>query len=328
MAVYRRCGCKRGVTVRVAALCAAAESTETCIKRAVVLSNLKQRTQSIFTSSAMPYLKLRDGAELFYKDWGNPKGEVVTFSHGWPLSSDNWENQMMYLADQGYRVIGHDRRGHGRSTQTWDGNNMDTFVDDLEELFEHLKVKDAVMVGHSHGGGEVTHYLGKHGTGRVKKAVLVGAVPPLMLKTSNNPEGTEKTVFDSFRQSMREDRAQFFLDVASGPFFGFNREGSHKSEGQIRSWWQQGMNTSLKTAYDCVKDFSETDFSGDLKKIDVPVLVLHGDDDQVVPIQASALKSVKLLAQGKLKIYKGGSHAIHNINVDEVNRDLLEFIQS
>ncbi|KAL2848186.1 alpha/beta fold family hydrolase [Aspergillus pseudoustus] len=276
----------------------------------------------------MPYLKLRDGAELFYKDWGNANGATVTFSHGWPLSSDNWETQMMFLAEQGYRVIAHDRRGHGRSTQTWDGNNMDTFVDDLEELFAHLKVSDAVMVGHSHGGGEVTRYLGKHGTRRFRKAVLVGAVPPLMVKTGDNPEGTDKAVFDSFRDAMRKDRAQFFLDVPSGPFFGFNRSGAPKSEGQIRSWWAQGMRTSIKSAYDSIKDFSETDFTGDLKRIDIPVLVLHGDDDQVVPIQAAGLKSVKILPQGKLKTYKGGSHAIHNINADEVNKDLLDFIKS
>lgn len=278
--------------------------------------------------SVMPYLKLRDGAELFYKDWGNPQGDIVTFSHGWPLSSDNWENQMMYLGEQGYRVIAHDRRGHGRSTQTWDGNNMDTFVDDLEELFAHLKVKNAVMVGHSHGGGEVTRYLGKHGTGRFKKAVLVGAVPPLMMKTSTNTEGIDKSVFDSFRQAMRQDRAQFFLDVPSGPFFNFNRAGAQKSEGQIRSWWQQGMNTSFKSAYDSIKDFSETDFTEDLKKINIPVLVLHGDDDQVVPIETSGQKSAKLLPQGTLKVYKGGSHAIHNINIDQVNKDLLDFIKS
>ncbi|KAJ5086827.1 hypothetical protein NUU61_008134 [Penicillium alfredii] len=276
----------------------------------------------------MPYLKLRDGAELFYKDWGNPNGQIVTFSHGWPLSSDNWENQMVFLAEQGYRVIAHDRRGHGRSTQTWQGNNMEKFVDDLEELFEHLKVKDAMMVGHSHGGGEVTRYLGKHGTHRFKKAVLVGAVPPLMLKTTANAEGTEKSVFDTFRQAMHNDRAQFFLDVPSGPFFGFNRPGAKKSEGQIRSWWQQGMNTGFKAAYDSIKDFSETDFTADLKSINIPVLVLHGDDDQVVPIEAAGLKSAKLLSQGKLKVYPGGSHAIHNINIDEVNKDLLEFLRS
>ncbi|KAJ5630188.1 uncharacterized protein N7484_010288 [Penicillium longicatenatum] len=251
----------------------------------------------------MPHLKLRDGAELFYKDWGNPEGAIVTFSHGWPLSSDNWESQMVYLADHGYRVIAHDRRGHGRSTQTCHGWPFPW-------------------------RGEATHYLGKHGTSRFKKAVLVGAVPPQMVKTSANPEGTDKSVFDSFREAMRKDRAQFFLDVPSGPFFGFNRPGVQKSEGQIRSWWQQGMNTSFKSAYDSIKDFSETDFSEDLKKINIPVLVLHGDDDQVVPIEAAGLKSAKLLPQGKLKIYKGGSHAIHNINVDEVNKDLFDFIKS
>ncbi|KAL2823723.1 Alpha/Beta hydrolase protein [Aspergillus cavernicola] len=276
----------------------------------------------------MPYLKLRDGAQLFYKDWGNPNGEIVTFSHGWPLSSDNWETQMFFLAEQGYRVIAHDRRGHGRSTQTWDGNNINSFTNDLQELFEHLDIRNAVMVGHSHGGGEVTRFLGKHGTSRVKKAVLIGAVPPLMLKTAENAEGTDKSVFDSFRQAMHKDRAQFFLDVPSGPFFGFNRPGVQKSEGQIRHWWQQGMNTSFKTAYDCIRDFSETDFTEDLKKIDIPVLVLHGDDDQVVPIEAAGRKAAKLLPKGELKVYPGGSHAIHNINVDEVNKDLLDFIRS
>lgn len=276
----------------------------------------------------MPYLKLRDGAELFYKDWGNPNGPIVTFSHGWPLSSDNWENQMVFLADQGYRVIAHDRRGHGRSTQTWHGGNMDTFVDDLKELFEYLDIKDAMMVGHSHGGGEVTHFLGKHGTSRVNKAVLVGAVPPLMVKTPANPEGTDKSVFDSFREAMHKDRAQFFLEVPSGPFFNFNRPGAQKSEGQIRSWWQQGMNSSYKTTYDSIKDFSETDFTEDLKNINIPVLVLHGDDDQVVPFQAAGQKSAKLLPQGKLKVYPGGSHAIHDISIDEVNNDLLGFLRS
>ena len=248
----------------------------------------------------MPYLELRDGTQLHYKDWGNPKDPIVTFSHGWPLSSDNWENQMVFLAERGFRVIAHDRRGHGRSTQTWSGNNMETFVDDLEELFKHLNVQDAIMVGHAHGGGEVTRYLGKHGTRRSKKAVLVGAVPPLMVKTSTNTEGTDKSVFDSFRESMKRDRSQFFLDVPSGPYFGFNRPGAQKSEGQIRSWWQQGMNTSFKAAYDSIADFSETDFTEDLKKIDIPVLILHGDDDQVVPIETSALKSAKLSLSVKL----------------------------
>ncbi|KAF7588405.1 hypothetical protein BBP40_005734 [Aspergillus hancockii] len=265
----------------------------------------------------MPYLRLRDGAELFYKDWGNPHGQIVIFSHGWPLSSDNWENQMVFLGEQGYCVIAHDRRGHRRSTQTWNGNNMDTFVDDVKEWFQHLNIQYAMMVGHSRGGGEVTHFLGKHGTGRVKKAVLVGAVPPRMLKTAANTEGIDKSVFDSSRQVTHNDRAQFFLDVPSGPFFGFNRPGTQESKGQIRSF---------KATYDSIKDFSETDFTDDLQRINIPVLVLHGDDAQVVPIQAAGLPSVKLLPQGKLKIYPGGSHAIHNINIDEVNKDLLSFL--
>ena len=276
----------------------------------------------------MPFLKLRDNAELFYQDWGNPKGEIVTFSHGWPLSSDNWESQMIFLVEKGYRVIAHDRRGHGRSTQNWTDHNMEIYVDDLKELFEHLNIKDATMVGHSHGGGEVTRFLGKHGTSRVKKAILVGAVPPLMLKTPSNPEGLDKSVFDSFREAMRKDRAQFFLDVPTGPFFNFNRSGVTKSEGQIQNWWRQGMRTGFKAAYDSVKDFSETDFTNDLKSINIPVLVLHGDDDQVVPIGAAGLKSAKLLPQGKLKIYPGGSHAIHNINVDEMNKDILDFLKN
>jgi non-heme chloroperoxidase len=276
----------------------------------------------------MPYITLRDGAELFYKDWGDPNAQTVTFSHGWPLSSDNWENQMAFLANAGYRVIAHDRRGHGRSTQTWDGNNMETYVDDLKELFDHLQISNAVMIGHSHGGGEVTHFLGKYGTGRVQKAVLVSAVPPQLIKTEANAEGVDPSVFDSFPDAMNKDRAQFFLDVPSGPFFGFNRPGVQRSEGQIRSWWQQGMRTSFKAAHHCIKDFSETDFTEDLKKIDIPVLVLHGDDDQVVPIQASGSKAVELLPQGRLQVYPGGSHAIHNINVEEVNQDLLKFIQS
>lgn len=235
---------------------------------------------------------------------------------------------MVFLGDKGFRVIGHDRRGHGRSTQTWDRNNMDNFVDDLLELFEHLDIKDAVMVSHSHGGGEVTYFLGKHGTSRVKKAVLVSAAPPLLLKTDSNPEGIEKSVFDSFREAMHKDRAQFFLDVPTGPFFGFNRRGVPESQGQIRDWWRQRMTTSFKTAYDCIRDFSETDFTEDLKKIEIPVLMLHGDDDQIVPIEATGNKTVTLLQKGTLKVYPGGGHAIHNIDVDKVNKDLLEFIES
>lgn len=276
----------------------------------------------------MPYLKLRDGAELFYKDWGNPKAQPVTFSHGWPLNSDNWENQMFHLASQGYRVIAHDRRGHGRSTQTWEGGNIDTFADDLHELFTHLDIKNGMIVGHSHGGGEITRYLGRHGTSRFNKAVLVGAVTPLMVKTASNPKGTDKAVFDGFRSAMRKNRAQFFLDVPSGPFFGFNRDGAEPSQGLVWNWWMQGMMSSFKTTYDSIQDFSETDFTADLKSIGIPVLVLHGDDDQIVPIKAAGERSVEILQKGKLKVYKGGSHGIHNVNVDEVNRDLLEFLKA
>ncbi|KAK0612105.1 putative alpha/beta fold family hydrolase [Immersiella caudata] len=276
----------------------------------------------------MPVFTTRDSTEIYYKDWGNRNGPVVTFSHGWPLSSDNWDAQAFFFASQGYRVIAHDRRGHGRSAQPWEGNDMDTYADDLFELFEHLDLKDATMVGHSTGGGEVARFVGRHGTDRVKKAVLIGAVPPIMVQSESNPEGTPLSVFDSFRASILNDRSQFFLDVPSGPFFGFNRPNAKVSQGQIYSWWQQGMTVSVKGAYDCVKAFSETDFTEDLKKMNIPVLVLHGDDDQVVPIKASAEKSIKLLPQGTLKIYPGGPHALPNILPDEVNKDILEFIKA
>lgn len=276
----------------------------------------------------MPYLKLRDGAELFYKDWGNPAGQVVTLSHGWPLSSDDWENQMFFLANQGYRVIAHDRRGHGRSTQTWEGNDSNTYADDLNELFEHLGLRGVVMVGHSHGGGEVTRFLGRHGTSRVRKAVLIGAVPPHMIKTPSNPDGIDKPVFDSYRDAIVKDRAQFFLDVPTGPFFSFNKPGAQVSEGLIRSWYQQGMTAGFKAVYDCIKDFSETDFTDDLRSIHIPVLVLHGDADQIVPFAVSGAKTPNILPNATLKVYPGGSHAIHHLNIDEVNKDLLDFIQT
>jgi non-heme chloroperoxidase len=234
---------------------------------------------------------------------------------------------MFFLANQGYRVVAHDRRGHGRSSQPWNGNEMDTYTDDLLELFEHLDLKDVMMVGHSTGGGEVAHFLGRHGTSRVKKAVLVSSVPPLMVKTEANPLGLPIEVFDSFRTSMVEDRAQFFNDVPSGPFFGFNRPNAKVSQGLIWSWWQQGMMSGFKNAYDCIKAFSETDFTEDLEKIDIPVLLLHGDDDQIVPIDASARSGIKLLKKGTLKVYPGGPHALPNICIEEVNKDLLEFLK-
>ncbi|HEX7802850.1 MAG TPA: alpha/beta hydrolase [Pseudoxanthomonas sp.] len=268
----------------------------------------------------------KDGTELYYKDWGS--GPIVTFSHGWPLTADAWEAQMFHLASNGFRCIAHDRRGHGRSSQPWNGNEMDTYADDLAELFAHLDVKDAVMIGHSTGGGEVARYIGRHGTKRVKKAVLMGAVPPIMLKTEANPGGLPIEVFDGFRTAYLADRSQFFLDVASGPFFGFNRPGAKVSQGLIQSWWAQGMLSGHKNAYDCIKAFSETDFTEDLKKFDVPTLIIHGDDDQIVPIGASAMLSSKLVKDSVLKIYPGGTHSLGDTSKDQLNADLLEFARS
>jgi non-heme chloroperoxidase len=268
----------------------------------------------------------KDGTTLYYKDWGS--GPVVSFSHGWPLSSDAWEAQMFFLASNGYRCIAHDRRGHGRSSQPWNGNEMDTYADDVAELFDALDLKDVTMIGHSTGGGEVARYIGRHGTKRVKKAVLMGAVPPIMLKTDANPEGLPIEVFDGFRKAYLDDRAQFFLDVASGPFFGFNRPGAKVSQGAIQSWWRQGMQCGHKNGYDCIKAFSETDFTEDLKKFDVPTLIIHGDDDQIVPIVASAMKSSKLVPNAQLKIYKGGGHSLGDTAKDQLNADLLAFLKS
>jgi non-heme chloroperoxidase len=271
----------------------------------------------------------KDGAQIYYKDWGS--GQPVVFSHGWPLSADDWDAQMMFFASRGFRCIAHDRRGHGRSSQTWDGNDMDTYADDLVSLAEALDLRNAIHVGHSTGGGEVARYIGRHGAGRargrVAKAVLVGAVPPIMLKTPANPGGLPREVFDGFRAAMLADRAQFFRDVPSGPFYGFNRPGAKVSPGLIDSWWRQGMMCGVKAAYDCVKAFSETDFTGDLEKIDVPTLVMHGDDDQVVPIGASALLSHKLLKNGRLKVYPGFPHGMCATHHDVINADLLAFFK-
>lgn len=276
----------------------------------------------------MPFITTKDKTEIYYKDWGNPNGPIVTFSHGWPLNSDNFENQMFFLASQGYRCIAHDRRGHGRSSQPWDGNDMDTYADDLLTLFEHLDIKNAMMVGHSTGGGEVVRFLGRHGTSRVNKAVLIGAVPPVMVQKASNPGGLPISVFDGFRQAMIKDRAQFFLDVPTGPFFGYNKPGAVASQGLIQSWYQQGMMCGFKNAYDCIKAFSETDMTEDLKKLDIPVLILHGEMDQIVPIGDSAHLMIKLLKKGTFKEYPGGAHALPNTEVDKVNQDLLEFLKS
>jgi non-heme chloroperoxidase len=273
----------------------------------------------------MPILKTRDGTEIYYKDWGT--GRPVTFSHGWPLTADAWEDQMMFLAGHGYRVIAHDRRGHGRSSQPWDGNEMNTYADDLAELFDRLDLKDAVMVGHSTGGGEVTRYIGRYGTRRVSRAVLVGAVPPLMLKTAANPGGLPIDVFDGIRKGVAADRSQFFKDLTT-PFYGANREGSKVSQGMRDGFWMQGMMGGLKPLFDCIKAFSETDFTEDLKKFDIPTLIIHGDDDQIVPIGASAHLSSRLVKGAQLKVYPGGDHGLASTHKDQLNADLLTFIKS
>jgi non-heme chloroperoxidase len=273
----------------------------------------------------MSTITTQDGTAIFYKDWG--KGQPVVFSHGWPLTGDAWDVQMMFLAERGYRTIAHDRRGHGRSAQPWHGNDMDTYADDLAELIEQLDLKDVVLVGHSTGGGEVAHYIGRHGTSRVAKAVLVGAVPPLMLKTAANPGGLPIEVFDGIRAGTLADRSQFFKDLAAGPFYGFNRAGAKKSQGLIDSFWLQGMMGSLKAHYDCIRQFSEVDYTDDLRKIDVPTLIVHGDDDQVVPIDDSARLSARIVAGATLKVYPGAPHGLASTHADQLNADLLAFIE-
>ncbi|WP_322415862.1 alpha/beta fold hydrolase [Mesorhizobium huakuii] len=269
----------------------------------------------------------KDGTQIFYKDWGT--GQPIVFHHGWPLSSDDWDAQMLFFLAQGYRVIAHDRRGHGRSTQTDIGNEMDTYAADVAELAAHLDLKNAIHVGHSTGGGEVARYVAKYGSGgRVAKAVLVGAVPPIMLKTAANPGGLPIEVFDGFRSGVAANRAQLYRDVPAGPFYGFNRPGAAVSEGVIDNWWRQGMMGGTKAHYDCIKAFSETDFTEDLKAIDVPVLVMHGDDDQIVPIADSALLSINLLKKGELKVYKGFPHGMATTHADVINADLLAFFKA
>jgi non-heme chloroperoxidase len=274
----------------------------------------------------MPFVTVKDGAQIFYKDWGS--GTPIVFHHGWPLSADDWDNQMMFFLGHGYRVIAHDRRGHGRSSQTDSGNEMDTYAADLIELARHLDLKGAIHVGHSTGGGEVARYVARAEPGRVAKAVLIGAVPPVMLKSDRNPGGLPMEVFDNFRNQTAFNRAQFFLDVPSGPFYGFNRPGAKPVDGIIRNWWRQAMMGSVKAHTECVKAFSETDFTEDLKAIDVPVLLMHGDDDQVVPIADAALIGITLLKHGTLKVYKGFPHGMCTTHADTINPDLLTFIKS
>jgi non-heme chloroperoxidase len=266
-----------------------------------------------------------DGTEIFYKDWGS--GQPIVFHHGWPLSADDWDAQMLFFLSKGYRVIAHDRRGHGRSSQTDIGNDMDTYAADVAALAAHLDLRNAVHIGHSTGGGEVARYVARHGAGRVGKAVLIGAVPPIMVKSDKNPGGLPIEVFDSFRAATAANRAQFFRDVPSGPFYGFNRPGAQVSQGVIDNWWRQGMMGGAKAHYDCIKAFSETDFTEDLKQIDVPVLVMHGDDDQIVPIADSAPLSAKLLKQATLKVYPGLPHGMCTTHADTINADLLAFIK-
>jgi non-heme chloroperoxidase len=273
----------------------------------------------------MSTITTKDGTQIYYKDWGT--GQPIVFSHGWPLSSDSWEAQMFFLASKGYRCIAHDRRGHGRSTQPWDGNEMDTYADDLATLVDALDLRGAILFGFSTGGGEVARYIGRHGTKRLAKAGLISAVPPLMLKTPANPIGLPIEVFDGLRAGSIADRSQLYKDLASGPFFGFNRPGAKASQGIIDAFWLQGMQSGHKNAFDCIKAFSETDFTEDLKKFDVPTLILHGDDDQIVPIKAAALESSKLVKQATLKIYPGAPHGLTDTHKEQLNADLLAFVK-
>jgi non-heme chloroperoxidase len=282
----------------------------------MTLNSVVERTHHSITVS--------DGTEIYFKDWGT--GQPVVFSHGWPLSSDAWEDQMMFLASRGYRCIAHDRRGHGRSSQPWNGNDMDTYADDLATLVETLDLRDAIHVGHSTGGGEVARYIGRHGTTRVAKAVLIGAITPLMLQTPANPGGLPLKVFDELRAGVQADRSQFFRDL-SGPFYGANRPGATVSQGLRDSFWLQGMQAGLKAAYDCIKVFSETDLTEDLKKIDVPTLIMHGDDDQIVPIADSALLSARIVKNATLKVYTGAPHGMPSTLKDQINADLLAFFR-
>ena len=294
---------------------------------AAQLEQPTQPTSSIASARTASTITTADGVQLYYKDWGPKDGPVVTFSHGWPLNSDSWESQMLFLASEGYRVVAHDRRGHGRSSQPWEGNDMDHYADDLAAVIEALDLKDVTLVGFSTGGGEVARYIGRHGTERVKKAVLVSAVPPMMLKTADNPGGLPLEVFDGIRKASLEDRAQLYLDLASGPFYGFNRPGAKVSQGLIDNWRAQGMQAGHKNTYDSIAAFSATDFREDLKKFDVPTLVIHGDDDQIVPLDSSGKASAALIEGAQLIVYSGAPHGLTDTHKERFNNDLLAFLK-
>jgi non-heme chloroperoxidase len=296
------------------------------VAQAATTSRSASRSSASERTNMNSFITTKDGTNLYYKDWGS--GQPIVFSHGWPLNSDSWEAQMIFLASRGFRCVAHDRRGHGRSTQTWSGNEMDTYADDLATVIQTLDLKNAILVGFSTGGGEVARYIGRHGTKRVAGAALIAAVPPQMLKTAKNPGGLPMEVFDGIRAGELANRSQLYKDIASGPFFGFNRPGSKPSQGLIDSFWAQGMQAGHKSTFDCIKAFSETDFTEDLKKFDVPTLVVHGGDDQIVPIDASARASAKLIKGSKLVVYEGGPHGITDTHKDRLNNDLLDFAKS
>lgn len=312
----------RGAAVAAAALALPIVGNSTSTRR----SSISSPTSSSRRSQNMSSIRTKDGTEIFYKDWGH--GQPIVFSHGWPLSADDWDAQMLFFLSHGYRVIAHDRRGHGRSTQTAEGNDMDHYAADLAALTEALDLRDAIHVGHSTGGGEVARYVARYGQHRTAKAVLISAVPPIMVRTAKNPDGLPMEVFDGFRSALLANRAQFYLDIPSGPFYGFNRPGAKVSEGIIRNWWRQGMMGGAKAHYDCIKAFSETDFTEDLKSIAQPTLVMHGDDDQVVPYKDSAVLAAQLLKNATLKIYPGFPHGALTTHADVINADLLAFAKA
>jgi len=312
---------RRSALVGSASLAAAAAAAALPAASAIAAPGASMKKTAAFITT-------RDGVDIYYKDWGPRNGQPIVFSHGWPLSSDSWESQMFYLAGQGYRVIAHDRRGHGRSSQPWEGNDMDHYADDLAQVIEALDLKNAVLIGFSTGGGEVARYVGRHGTKRVAKLALVSAVPPLMVKTADNPGGLPLEVFDGIRAGSVKDRSQLYLDIASGPFYGYNRPGAKPSQGIINSWWMQGMMGGHKNTYDSIKAFSETDFRADLAKFDKPTLIIHGDDDQIVPIDAAGRASARIVKHAKLLVYPGAPHGLTDTHKDKVNADLLAFIKA